>query len=52
VEIFTAEVADFSKYRLAKAFLRWARTHEASDLSAVERSQWTALITAINKVLR
>ena len=30
VDIFTAEVAAFSKYKLAKAFLRWARAHEAS----------------------
>ncbi|MBP7963773.1 MAG: AAA family ATPase [Caldilineaceae bacterium] len=52
VDIFAAEVADFSKYRLAKAFLRWARTHEASDLTADERKQWTTLIGAINKILK
>lgn len=52
VDIFTGEVADFSKYRLAKAFLRWARAHEASDLSADERSQWTALVGAVNKALK
>lgn len=52
VDIFTAEVADFSKYRLAKAFLRWARSHEASDLSVDERSQWTALVGAVNKALQ
>lgn len=52
VDIFTAEVADFSKYRLAKAFLRWAREHDASDLSVDERSQWTALVGAVNKALK
>jgi energy-coupling factor transporter ATP-binding protein EcfA2 len=52
VDIFAAEVADFSKYKLAKAFLRWARTHEASDLTEDERKQWTGLIGAINKVLK
>lgn len=52
VDIFTAEVADFSKYKLAKAFLRWARANEASDLTADERSQWTALVAAINKALK
>ena len=52
VDIFTAEVGDFSKYKLAKAFLRWARAHEASDLSADERSQWTDLVAAINKALK
>lgn len=52
VNIFVAEVADFSKYKLAKAFLRWARAHEASDLSADERIQWTTLVAAINKALK
>jgi hypothetical protein len=52
VDIFAAEVADFSKYKLAKAFLRWARAHEASDLTEGERKQWTELIGAINKVLK
>ena len=52
VDIFTAEIADFSKYKLAKAFLRWARAHEASDLSMDERSQWAALVGAINKALK
>jgi hypothetical protein len=52
VDIFTAEVADFSKYKLAKAFIRWARGHEASDLSAEEQSQWTGLVGAITKALK
>ena len=52
VDIFTAEIADFSKYKLAKAFLRWARAHEASDLSTDEQGQWTALVGAINKALK
>ncbi len=52
VDIFATEVTDFSKYKLAKAFLRWARAHDASDLSAGERSQWAGLIAAINKALK
>lgn len=52
VDIFAAEIANFSKYKLAKAFLRWARAHEASDLTDEERKQWTALISAINKALK
>lgn len=52
VDIFAAEIADFSKYKLAKAFLRWARAHEASDLTKEEQNQWTALIGAINKALK
>jgi hypothetical protein len=52
VDIFTAEVPKFSKYRLAKAFLRWTRAHEAKDLTAVERDQWSTLIARINKALK
>jgi len=52
VDIFAAEIADFSKYKLAKAFLRSARGHEASDLTEEERKQWKTLIDAINKALK
>lgn len=52
VDIFTAEVTDFSKYKLAKAFLRWSRGHEASDLTEMERCQWIKLTTAVNKALK
>lgn len=52
VEIFIQEIADFSKYRLAKAYLRWTWTHTASDLTASEQSQWKALLTAINRALK
>jgi len=52
VDIFGAEIADFSKYKLSKAFLRWARAHEASDLTDEERRQWSALIGKINKALK
>jgi hypothetical protein len=52
VDIFESEVAAFSKYKLAKAFLRWARAHEASDLTEEERKQWKTLIDGINKALK
>jgi hypothetical protein len=52
VDIFAGEIAVFSKYKLAKAFLRWARAHEAADLTDEEREQWTQLIGAINKALK
>ena len=54
VDIFTKEIGKgkFSKYRLAKAFLRWTREHEAADLTEVERTQWKELIKTINKALR
>ena len=52
VDIFADEIAEFSKYRLAKAFLHWVRAHEASDLTEEERNHWSALINAINKALK
>ena len=52
VDIFDKEVSNFSKYKLAKAFVRWSRDHEASDLSEDERGSWKSLIEAINKALR
>lgn len=52
VDIFANRINDFSKYKLAKAFLRWARSHEAADLSADERAQWASLLDRINKALR
>jgi predicted ATPase len=51
-DIFASENSDFSKYRLAKAFVRWTRDHKASDLSQKERSQWKALIEKINNALK
>lgn len=51
VDIFSG-VKDFSKYRLAKAFLRWTRDHSAADLSEGERAAWSKLISAINVSLK
>src|SRR6202165_4311277 len=42
----------FSKYKLAKAYLRWTRNHTAGDLTADERSQWSKLIEQVNKALK
>ena len=52
VDIFTAEISKFSKYRLAKAFLRWARTHQAGDLTADEQRWWKKLIESINAAVK
>jgi len=52
VSVFESEIKDFSKYKLAKAFLRWSRDHSASDLSEAEREQWIKLITGINSALK
>jgi hypothetical protein len=51
LDMFEKEIG-FSKYKLAKAFLRWSRDHEASDLTADERAQWTKLIAAVNNALK
>ena len=51
-DIFADEIKDFSKYKLAKAFLRWAREHEAADLTENERDQWSRLIDTINRALK
>ena len=50
--IFKSEIAGFSKYRLAKAYLRWTRDHTANDLTDDERDSWEKLITLINKALK
>jgi predicted ATP-dependent endonuclease of OLD family len=52
VDIFAAEVSGFSKYNLAKAYVRWTRDHDASALEAGERTQWAALIERINSTLK
>lgn len=53
IDVFSEVVGDdFSKYRLAKAFIRWSRRHEASDLSDSERADWKELIETINKALK
>lgn len=52
VKIFTRSVADFSKYRLAKAFLQWSRSHSSVDLASGELGQWVQLFEKINKTLK
>jgi predicted ATPase len=52
VNVFAAEVPDFSKYKLAKAYVRWTRGHEATALTGNERGAWATLIEKINSVLK
>lgn len=52
VDIFEKEVPNFSKYKLAKAYIRWTRSHSASDLTNQEREHWKKLIENINKALK
>ncbi|MFT6956172.1 MAG: energy-coupling factor transporter ATP-binding protein EcfA2 [Halieaceae bacterium] len=52
VDIFTSDVEGFSKYKLAKAYVRWTRDHTAADLQENEAAQWSGLIDRVNKLLR
>lgn len=52
VDVFSNEIQGFSKYKLAKAYLRWTRQHAAADLQASELEAWTELINHINKALK
>ncbi len=53
VAVFSEYIGStFSKYKLSTAFVRWTRSHAASDLQDSERDQWKILITKINKALK
>lgn len=52
IDLFSKEVSGFSKYKLAKAYVRWTRSHNAKDLKEHEIEQWSKLISTINKVLK
>ena len=44
--------ADFSKYKLSKAFIRWSRDHGLNDLQPHESAQVGQLIEKVNKSLQ
>lgn len=52
IDIFSKEIPDFSKYKLAKAFIKWTRTNDASALTQNEQTTWKNLIQQINKALK
>nr|WP_246742610.1 AAA family ATPase [Microvirga splendida] len=52
VDLLSKASKDFSKYKLAKAFMRWSRDYGAGGLSDTERRQWSGLISAINTALK
>lgn len=52
VSIFSKEVPEFSKYDLAKAFIRWSRDNDASSLEPSEVHGWKKLIENVNKALK
>ncbi|WP_145979855.1 ATP-dependent nuclease, partial [Xenorhabdus innexi] len=53
IDLFQKKIGkNFSKYKLAKAFLKWSRDHSVTDLSANEVQGCTNLINAINAALK
>ncbi len=52
IDIFSKEVPAFSKYKLAKAYLRWCRTNDSSNLTKNEIEHWKKMIDRINKALK
>jgi len=52
VDIFKRASKDFSKFKLSKAFLAWAREHNSSDLVPEEAQNSQKLIDTINRRLK
>ncbi|WP_199564527.1 ATP-dependent nuclease [Spirosoma telluris] len=52
IDIFSKEIANFSKYKLAKAYVRWTRNNDATILKKSEIENWKKLIQTINKNLK
>lgn len=52
ISILKNEAKNFSKYKLAKAFIKWSRDHTAEDLSQREREQWKKLINTVNSAFK
>ncbi|MEH3134848.1 MAG: AAA family ATPase [Mycolicibacterium neoaurum] len=51
IDIFKAEIAGFSKYKLARAFIRWIGMHDTADLTEDERAAAIKLFSDVNKAL-
>ncbi|MGM0954252.1 MAG: AAA family ATPase [Pseudomonadota bacterium] len=52
ISIFNQEIENFSKYKLAKAYIRWTRENSSEELKSTERSQWLKLFDNINRALK
>jgi hypothetical protein len=52
VDLLAGADKAFSKYKLAKAYVRWTRDHLAGDLTEGERAHFKTLIEKINKALK
>jgi hypothetical protein len=51
-DVFASHAPGFSRYKLARAYLKWSGEHEANELEADERTQWFNLFGKINSALR
>lgn len=52
VKIISSKVPKFSKYKLAKLYLKWTQDHTAEDLSKEERESWAKLFKKVNSALK
>ncbi|MDO6674733.1 AAA family ATPase [Tenacibaculum sp. 1_MG-2023] len=52
IDIFSQEIPNFSKYKLAKSYIKWTRNNSAKDLEDSEIESWKGLIEKINKALK
>lgn len=52
IDIFSAEVVDFSKYKLSKMYIKWTKDNDSKKLKPLELANWKKLIQAINKNLK
>lgn len=52
IDIFSADVPDFSKYKLAKMYIKWTKENESNKLTLTELANWKKLIQQVNKSLK
>lgn len=52
IDLFEAEIPEFSKYQLAKAFLRWSKDHDFSDLKKHEAVSILGLLKSAKDSLK
>lgn len=52
IDIFSTEVPDFSKYKLAKMYIKWTKENQAKKLKPTELANWKKIIQQINKSLK
>lgn len=52
IDIFSADVPNFSKYKLAKMYIKWTKENESNKLTPTELANWKKLIQQVNKSLK